>query len=195
MSSNQVRRQIYSALEAKSLRSRKLSTKVADAMTSKSSTPLFLFLNMFFFVVWIVLNLGLLPMIQPFDPYPFGFLTMVVSLEAIFLSIFVLVSQNRAAQIATVREELHLRVDLIAEKEITKILQLLDMMAKKMKLEIDDRELEFMIKDIDTYDMQRSIEDQLKRADTSLVREVFHDVNGLLKLTHLKSEEKKVEKK
>src|SRR5688572_17134756 len=108
MSSTQVRKQLYRALEAKSLRSRSVSTKIADSLTAITSTPLFLFLNAFFFIAWVVINNGLIPGITPFDPYPFGFLTMVVSLEAIFLSIFVLVSQNRAAQIATLREELHL---------------------------------------------------------------------------------------
>ena len=193
MSSSQVRKQLYRTLEAQSLRSRSFSTKFADALTAKTSSPSFLYLNSAFFIFWIVVNTGMIPGVTPFDPYPFGFLTMVVSLEAIFLSIFVLVSQNRAAQIATLREELHLRINLIAEQEITKSLQVLNRIRKKMDIHIDDPEFEQMTQELSASEIQRSIEEQLKRADKSLVKEVFRDINGLLKLTHFPSgnEEKK----
>lgn len=183
MSSSQVRHQIHQALEAKSLRSRSFSTKIADTLTAKTSTPAFLFFNAFFFVAWIVINTGLVPGIVPFDPYPFGFLTMVVSLEAIFLSIFVLVSQARAAQIATLREELQLRVNIITEQEVTKTLQVLAEIRKKMGITTEDLELEKMIQEINTSTLERSIEDQLKRADKSLVRQVFRDIRGIVSLT------------
>jgi uncharacterized membrane protein len=184
MSSSQVRKQLYRTLEAQSLNSRSFSTKFADELTARTSSPFFLYLNVAFFVFWIVVNTGLVPGVVPFDPYPFGFLTMVVSLEAIFLSIFVLVSQNRAAQIATLREELHLRINLIAEREITKSLQVLKKIMKKMDIQMDDPEFEQMTQELSPTEIQRSIEEQLKRADRSLVKEVFRDINGLVKLTH-----------
>lgn len=191
MSSSQVRKQLHRALEAKSLRSRSIGTKIADSLTTKTSTPAFLFFNALFFFFWIGLNTGLIPGIIPFDPYPFGFLTMVVSLEAIFLSIFVLISQNRAAQIATLREELQLRINVITEQEMTKTLQILDKMRHKMGITTTDAELDKMTQDIDTYDIQRSIEEQLKRADQSLVKQVFRDVHGLLNLTGQKETNEK----
>ena len=90
---------------------------------------------------------------------------MIVSLEAIFLTIFVLVSQNRSAHINTVREEVHMKVNLIAEEEITKILQVLAEMRKHMGIKKEDEELEEMVKRLDTKNIERSIIEQLQRAD------------------------------
>ncbi len=180
------RKQLFRALEAKSLRSRSFPAVIADNLTSWSSTPLFLFLNMFLFAVWIALNSGWIPGYEPFDPFPYGLLTMAVSLEAIMLSIFVLISQNRAAQIATLREELHLRINLIAEQEITKTLKILAHMRKKMGIRSEDAELEKMIEDIDTSDLEQSINEQLDRANKSgstfrsLAKKEFNTVLGSL---------------
>src|SRR4029079_13825080 len=82
-----------------------------------------LLFHVVWFLVWIPWNLGWFGL-TPFDPYPFGFLTMVVSLEAIFLSIFVLMAQKRESTIADLREELALQVNLRIEEESTKTLQL-----------------------------------------------------------------------
>lgn len=171
--SSQIKRQIFRSLEAKSLRSRPLATRIADTLTNRTSTPTFLFLNALIFIVWISYNSGMLPSAVPFDPYPFGFLTMAVSLEAIFLSIFVLVSQNRAAQIATLRDELNLRINLIAEQEITKILKMQADLHRKLKVpDYDDAELLRMIKDIDTNSLEQSILKELNRADEPIFRSI-----------------------
>lgn len=173
LSTTQIKRHIFRSLEAKSLRSRPFATRVADSLTNKSSTPTFLFVNAFIFVLWISYNVGIIPGVQPFDPYPFGFLTMAVSLEAIFLSIFVLVSQNRAAQIATLRDELNLRINLIAEQEITKILKMQADLHRKLKVpDYDDQELLRMIQDIDTNSLEQSILKELDRADEPLLRSI-----------------------
>jgi uncharacterized membrane protein len=163
------RKQIFRALEAKSLRNRSMATRLADYLTGLSSTPTFLFLNMMFFLIWIGINTNLIPGVEPFDPFPFGLLTMAVSLEAIFLSIFVLVSQNRAAQIATIRDELNLRINLIAEREVTKILHLLVYMNKGKKI-VDDEELERMLRDVDAADLEQVILQQIERAGQSSSR-------------------------
>ncbi len=182
----QPRRQLFRAFEAKSLRSRDWPTRTADRLTGWSSTPFFLFLNVILFVVWIALNTGWVPGLKPFDPFPYGLLTMAVSLEAIMLSIFVLISQNRAAQIATLREELHLRVNLIAEQEVTKILQVLAHMRKKMGIRSEDLELEAMLENLDTGDLEQSINEQLERAGKSnsvfrsLTKKEFGNVVGSL---------------
>jgi uncharacterized membrane protein len=168
----QPKRQIFRALEAKSLRSRNMATRIADLLTGLTSTPAFLFLNMLFFLFWISLNAGVIPGFAPFDPYPFGLLTMAVSLEAIFLSIFVLVSQNRAAQTATLRDELNLRINLIAEREVTKILEILADMRKKMKIESDDVQLEQMLKEINATDLEQVILQQIERAGQSTRRKI-----------------------
>lgn len=161
------RRHIFKAMEAKSLRSRSSATRLADYLTTLSSQPSFLFLNIAFFGCWILVNSGLLPFpgFTPFDPFPFGLLTMIMSIEAIMLSIFVLISQNRAAQTATIRDELHLRINLIAEQEITKTLQMLARIEKKMNIKIEDPELDGMIKNLDTTTLEQSIANQIERVD------------------------------
>lgn len=162
------RRQLFKSFEAKSLNSRSFLTQIADDLTNIFGSTSFLFLNAFLFFFWIVFNLGFVETVVPWDPFPFGLLTMVVSLEAIFLSIFVLVAQNRSAAVSAIREEVHLRVNLIAEEEITKILEVLAEIRKEMGIKKNDSELEMMLQRIDTNYIERSILEQVSRANKSL---------------------------
>jgi uncharacterized membrane protein len=156
------RRRIIRSFEAKALIHRKFSEKVADYLTSHFGSFAFALIHLYWFTLWIVINSNMVPGIEPFDPFPYGFLTMIVSLEAIFLSIFVLISQNRAGQVASLREELHLQVNLIAEEEITKVLELLSEIRTKLGIKRDDPELSRMLERIDTsyieYSLQRQID-------------------------------------
>lgn len=86
----------------------------------------FLLLNMSIFFAWIVINMNLVPGIRAFDPFPFGLLTMAVSLEAIFLSIFVLISQNRQAAKDRIRSDIEYDVNLKAELEIAQLHEKVD---------------------------------------------------------------------
>lgn len=123
-------------------RGKGLQNRIADTITSVSGSMPFLYLNLAWFALWISINLGLLG-IPPFDPFPFGLLTMMVSLEAIMLSTFVLISQNRLAAIGDQRADLDLQINLLAEYEITKVLRLVDAIADHLKLpEGRDSELE-----------------------------------------------------
>ncbi len=168
----EIRHQFYRAYEAKALKSRSFLTRIADRLTSIFGSTGFLILNTIFFAVWIPINLSLTP-VRPFDPYPFGLLTMIVSLEAIFLSIFVLVSQNRSSYVDNLREELHLQVNLIAEEEITKILKVLAEIREKIGIKETDPELDKMIKRINTNYIERSIVDQLAKADKPIYKDVL----------------------
>ncbi len=169
------RRQFFRSFEAKSLRSRSLLTQISDDLTNFCGSSLFLFSHVILFSGWIVINTGLIYFIAPFDPFPFGLLTMVVSLEAIFLAIFILVSQNRSSYIATLRDEFHLRVNLIAEEEITKVLQLLAEMRKEMGIKKEDPELQEMLERIDTGYIENSVLEQDKRANKSLTEELLKE--------------------
>ncbi|HRH23858.1 MAG TPA: DUF1003 domain-containing protein [Candidatus Magasanikbacteria bacterium] len=100
--------------------------RYADFLTHSFGTVSFLTLNAILFLGWILINSGLIPHVPVFDPYPYGLLTTAVSLEAIFLSVIVLISQNRASEIDELREELDLHINIKAENEITKILNMLD---------------------------------------------------------------------
>jgi uncharacterized membrane protein len=102
-------------------REKSLQDRAADALTAFSGSMLFVYLHTIWFGGWIFLNMGWLG-ITPFDPFPFGLLTLIVSLEAIFLSTFVLISQNRAGAVADKRADLDLQIDLLGEHEITRLL-------------------------------------------------------------------------
>jgi uncharacterized membrane protein len=137
VSQSQIIRKNISAISEVQLeedKARTLSQRISDRITSFSGSMLFLWLHVGWFGLWILLNIGILrlPRISEFDPFPFGLLTMIVSLEAIFLSTFVLISQNRMAKLAEQRSELDLHVNLLAEQKSAKTLEMLDQMAKQL---------------------------------------------------------------
>ena len=120
---------------------RTMQDRIADWITAFTGSMAFLYFHIAWFGAWIVLNTGWFGL-TAFDPFPFGLLTMIVSLEAIFLSTFVLISQNRASVISDERSDLDLHIDLLAEYEITKILRLADAISDKLGArEGRDREL------------------------------------------------------
>lgn len=104
--------------------------KIADLIAEFSGSITFLFLNALAFLLWIVWNVA--PFLPHFDPYPFGFLTMVMSVEAIFLSIFVLISQNRQTAKDRLRADAEYEVNLKAELEITHLHEKMDYLTEQM---------------------------------------------------------------
>ena len=105
------------------------------------------------------MNTGLIQGIEPFDPYPFGFLTMMVSLEAIILAIVVLISQNRARQIEDLREEVDLQVDIITEQELTKVAHMIALLLEKNGISMKgDKELEGILKPTNFEKIQKILE-------------------------------------
>jgi uncharacterized membrane protein len=120
---------------------RTVQDRLAGAITSFSGSMLFVYLHSLWFGAWLLVNTCHMGILQ-FDPFPYGLLTMIVSLEAIFLSTFVLISQNRFSDEADRRAELDLQIGLLAEHEITRVLQMLDAIQEKLGLENDaDSEL------------------------------------------------------
>jgi len=103
---------------------------VADRITRFCGSMPFVWVHVVWFAVWIVGN-TCLP-IEPIDPYPFSFLTLVVSLEAIFLTTFIMISENRKNRIDERRSHLDLQINLLAEQENTKMLTLLEAIARKV---------------------------------------------------------------
>jgi uncharacterized membrane protein len=98
----------------------------------------FVRLHIVWFAVWIAVNLGLLGAALTFDLYPFGLLTLVVSLEAIFLSTFVMISQNRQAAVPEIRSELDYRTNMMAEREIDPVMKALERLARQQGIEVAD---------------------------------------------------------
>jgi uncharacterized membrane protein len=93
-------------------------TRLSDFLTMVAGDIRFAYFCFIWFFVWIVLNVNIIPGLPAFDPFPFGLLTMIVSLLAIFLSLFVLISQNRQAEREKVRNDIEYDVNLKAEVEI-----------------------------------------------------------------------------
>lgn len=99
---------------------------LADSITAFCGTMLFVYIHLAWFGMWILINLGLFKAFIPiFDPFPFGLLTLIVSLEAIFLSTFVMISQNRTARQDELRAQLDYETNVRAEKEVKEIITLL----------------------------------------------------------------------
>mgnify|MGYP001564964256 CR=1 FL=1 len=145
-------------------RKQSVSKQLADVLTDSFGTIAFFLVNAMFFIVWILWNIDLGFHLPVFDPYPFGMLTMIVSLEAIFLSVIVLMSQNRAAKIADLREEVDLQVNIESEKEITQMLKMLEQIGKKLLVkESNGKDLAQMKKTLDLGDLEKKITEEWER--------------------------------
>ena len=118
-------------LRTKAGHERNLQDRIADSITSFSGRMIFAYVHIAWFGIWILLNTGYLG-VPAFDPFPFGLLTMIVSLEAIFLATFVLISQNRLSAETERRADLDLHIGLLTEHELTRVLQMLDAIQDKL---------------------------------------------------------------
>jgi uncharacterized membrane protein len=121
----------------KSARGQSRQDRIATGMTSFSGSMRFFYIHVVWFCLWFLLNTGHLG-ITPFDPYPYGFLTVVVSLEAIFLATFVLISQNLLAKEAERLTDLGLQTGLLTEHELTRVLQMLRAIQNKIGITNDE---------------------------------------------------------
>ena len=135
-------------LREEQARGRPLHAYLADGITTFSGRMLFIYLHVVWFGGWILINEGAFGL-RPFDPFPYGLLTMIVSLEAIFLSTFVLISQNRLSEEADRRADLDLHIGLLTEHEVTRVLQMLDAVQKRLGVE-SDADLELAQLEVET---------------------------------------------
>jgi uncharacterized membrane protein len=122
-------------LEKKAHKSRSTAEHVADKVTTFAGSTPSLILHAVWFGGWLLLNVGTIPGIKPFDPLPFSFLTLVVSLEAIFLTLLVLMSQNRMTKDADKRANLDLQINMLDEQETTMILRMVQKITRHLGLE------------------------------------------------------------
>lgn len=124
-----------------------ISDKLAEAITAFAGSMSFVLVHLLLYGSWIAINLEWVPGITPFDP-TFVVLAMEASVEAIFLSTFVLISQNRMMAAADRRGDLDLHVNLLAEHELTRLAALVDSIAERLGVEARDPEFEEVKKDI-----------------------------------------------
>ena len=111
-------------MEEEFLQQRSAGARIVDAAVDSVGTMPSFLLHVGLFLGWILLNSGMIAVLRPWDPFPFILLTMFVSMEGVILALFVLMKQNRMSRRADERDHLHLQVDLLAEKEITTMLQM-----------------------------------------------------------------------
>ena len=134
--------------------------RVVDLITDFCGSMAFVWVHLIWFGGWISANhLG---SVKPFDPFPYPFLTLVVSLEAILLSTFILITQNRQSVIAERRNHLDLQINLLSEQENTKMLLILNRIAKKLDVHFDDPEVRMLEESARPERMAEQIEESLQ---------------------------------
>jgi uncharacterized membrane protein len=137
---------------------RRTTDIIAEAITRFCGSATFVWLHVIWFALWILGNL-ILPHAWRWDPCPFPFLTLVVSLEAIFLSTFILIAENRQGLLAQRRAHLDLQINLLSEQENTKMLELLEQIAAKVGVQPkSDREMKAMQQTTDPDKVLKQIE-------------------------------------
>ena len=115
---------------------RSAAEHTSEAITRGFGSGTVLVVHAAWFALWILVNIGRVPGVAAFDRFPFPLLTMVVSLEAIFLSLFVLASQNRMTRHSDQRSQLDLQIDMLAEREMTAVLVLLKDLARHLDVKV-----------------------------------------------------------
>ena len=139
--------------------------RLSEAIGSFAGTNLFIFLQLACVAVWVSINTGALRVLPAFDPFPFSLLATVLSLEGVLLIGFVLISQKRMSQRADQRSHLDLQINLLAEKEVTKVIQLLQGLSRHMGMDetLADAETKELAKDTAVESLARGLRESLDK--------------------------------
>lgn len=198
ISQNEIIRKNISAIsemQRRDVAARKPQERISDSITRFSGSTLFVFLHVVWFGVWILLNIGIVhvPRVSEFDPFPFGLLTMIVSLEAIFLSTFVLISQNRMSALSEKRAELDLQVNMLAEQKAAKTLELLEHIAQQLDVVYDrfnyktDPEIQALKVSPEPHEVLQVMEDAVEEQAKEVAHEIkktVKDITGEVEAVH-----------
>jgi uncharacterized membrane protein len=142
-----------------------VSDRIAERITRFCGSMSFVVLHVLWYGSWIAANV-LLPDSSRFDPYPFSFLTLIVSLEAIFLATFIMISQNRQSLISERRSHMDLQIDMLAEQENTKMLELLEKIACRVGVApCHDNEIKAMAEAVKPEQLARQIDQTISRVE------------------------------
>lgn len=159
----QVQKNIESIMRLDKETSQKRSTgeHVADKVTTWAGSTPFIIFHIFWFGGWLLFNLRLIPGLTPFDPFPFSFLTLIVSLEAIFLALLVLKSQNRMTKEADKRAHIDLQINMLAEQEGTRILNMINRIGKHLGLEEEkDETIQQLSRETDVNQVAKTLDEK-----------------------------------
>ena len=155
-------------LEAEQLHRRSFFERAGDRAVAIAGRGWVAGLHLVWFVGWIAVNTGKVSGLAPFDPYPFNFLTMVVSLEAIFVTLAVLNNQNRMTYLADKRAHLDLQVNLLAEQESTATLRLLQRVAEKLGVSPEEvGQVEALAQETDVAELVTEMDETLPEPVTA----------------------------
>jgi uncharacterized membrane protein len=149
--------------EEQALERRSASERFADDVGLFAGSLTFVLLHLVLLIAWLVVNSGEIGWARPFDPYPFSLLGMIVAVEAVILSSFILMRQNRMMRHGERRDHLNLQVDLLSEKEITKVLQMVRAICGHMGLQdiMADKEIRELSQTTSIESLSQTLEDRL----------------------------------
>lgn len=154
--------EVVSKLEAAAREQRTRTDRIADGIANFCGSMTFVWVHVVWFGGWILINL--IPGVRHIDPFPFTFLTLVVSLEAIFLSTFILISQNHDTKLSERRNHLDLQINLLSEQENTRMLAILSAIATKVGAELPaDPHLEALSQQTEPERLVAQIEQQVEQ--------------------------------
>lgn len=154
--------ELIAQLEEDALHQRSVTERISDTLVKRIGTLSFVVVHLVAVGVWFAVNLGLVPHVHPFDPFPFGILALVVSAEGVFLAIFILVSQNRISRQADRRAHLDLQISLLSEQEMTSVLEMLQRLCDHFQLSSKSREeVERLMQKTDVHELASELEEKL----------------------------------
>src|SRR6202789_1725883 len=150
-------------LEQDALERRTAGERISEAIARFVGTVTFLLLQILLVLAWVAVNLNAVPGVRPFDPFPFGVLAVVVSSESVVLTIFVLISQNRMTRQAERRSHLDLQVSMLAEQELTALLQMQQKICQRLGIDVEaaKHELKGFSDATDVSKLASDLEDKL----------------------------------
>jgi uncharacterized membrane protein len=156
-------------LEQEAFHTLSLGERISNAIARFVGRMSFAVYHIVWFGVWALINTGLVRTGEPFDPFPFTLLTTLVSLEAIFLSIFLLINQNAMSRQADHRAHLDLQVNLLAEQEATQMLRMVRRICRKFEIKVDDlyEELDHLERKTDVHEVVSELKEKLPKENNS----------------------------
>jgi uncharacterized membrane protein len=143
------------------------SEKVSDAISAFAGSLWFVLCHLLVFTGWATWN-AVAPAALRFDPYPYGLLTFIVSMEGVLIATFVLIAQNRMSAHSNRRDHLNLQVDLLAEQEMTIVLRMLRRISERLSIDMensDDRQAEKLAEQTNVYELMHHLDRELPRSD------------------------------
>jgi uncharacterized membrane protein len=149
--------------EEDALERRSHSERFADSVGLFAGSLTFVVLHLLLVIAWLFVNSDKIPGVRPFDRYPFSLLGVIVAVEAVILSSFILMRQNRMMRRGDRRDHLNLQVDLLAEKEITTVLQMVRAICGKMGLQdfAANKDIRELSQDTSIEALSQRLEDRL----------------------------------